>query len=70
MGVFFKRVLMPITVSNTDYCWGQLRICGHFDNEGGHPRCDLNVDVLRYDKEGYVPKPQKCLDFPDNAGVV
>ena len=67
MGLFFKKVLMLITVSNTDYCWDHMRICGHFDNEGGHPRCDLHVDLLEYDKEGLVPKPRKCLEF---AGVV
>ena len=56
---------MPITVSYGDYCWDHNRICEHFDNEGGHPHCTLDVDLLKYDEKGHVHKPQKCLDFQD-----
>lgn len=62
-GWYYKRVLMPIDVPAVDYCWDHVRICGHFDNEGGHPSCDLNVGSLYMDKEGLVPKPKKCLKF-------
>jgi len=64
-------VCLPIEVPVGDYCWyyhhdfeGTL-ICGHFSNEGGHPKCDLNLDTgwneMKYDDDkGGVKKPKKC----------
>lgn len=57
---FYKTVLMPIEVPFGNYCWGQKRICGHFDNEGGHPTCALNLGCLDRDGTGAVPKPMEC----------
>ncbi len=58
---FYKTVLMPIKVPVGNYCRGDKRICDHFDNEGGHPTCDLNFRDIKYDrKTGYVPKPTEC----------
>lgn len=60
-----KRVLLPIVVPNNEHCWDGNTPCEHFDNEGGHPKCELNLDFegkyqpLRYDKIG-VPKPDYC----------
>ena len=59
----YKTVLLPIEVPIGDYCWGghQMRICSHFDNEGGHPTCDLHMDFIHSDKKTFwVEKPDKC----------
>ena len=63
MGVpFYKAVLMPIEVCTGDYCWNGIdRICTHFDNEGGHGTCGLDMGPIKRDKEGYYPKPKECL---------
>ena len=53
---------MPIDVCVGDYCWDGKRVCGHFDNEGGHGRCDLGMDVDS-NKIGYYPKPKECLEL-------
>jgi hypothetical protein len=66
---YYKEVLLPITVAIGDYCWGCERtplgsfhrICTHFDNEGGHPVCNLDIGQLHYDRRGYVLKPLQCL---------
>lgn len=62
---YYKTVLLPIRVSEGDYCWDcNQRICPYFDNEGGHPSCKLdidNIDPLKCDEEGRVPKPESCL---------
>jgi hypothetical protein len=63
MSKFYKKVLLPIQVCTGDYCWDGNRICGYFDNEGGHGRCDLDIGVLDRDKEGFYPKPKKCLEL-------
>lgn len=58
-----KTVLMPIKVPDCDYCWEPCvphRICGHFDNEGGHLTCGLNLDSLKYADGGGVKKPAAC----------
>jgi len=58
-----KTVLMPIEVPDCDYCWELCalhHICGHFDNEGGHPTCGLNLGSLKYDDGGGVKKPAAC----------
>jgi hypothetical protein len=58
---FYKIVSLPIEVSDSDYCWDGKTICTHFDNEGGHGRCDFNIGLLKSDKTGYYPKPEECL---------
>lgn len=65
--MFFKTVMLPIRVSYTDYCWDHDRICGYFDNEGGHPSCALDIGTLQFDKEGKVPKPPKCLALEERS---
>ena len=58
-----KTVLMPIEVPNCNFCWephGPHHICGHFDNEGGHPTCGLGLGSLTYDDSGGVKKPAAC----------
>jgi len=68
---YYKQVLLPIQVCQGDFCVGGPlnRICTHFDNEGGHPTCDLNIDWqgfgtgLKYDKESRVPKPEFCKNL-------
>ena len=60
---YTKTALMPIKVPDCDYCWEPYaphRICGHFDNEGGHPTCGLNLGTLEYGDEGGVRKPSAC----------
>ena len=69
------QILVKVEVPSGDYCWGpgcevidgipQHQICEHFDNEGGHPTCKvdflfLEYSDLKYDKEGYVKKPEEC----------
>jgi len=69
--IYYTKVLLPIEVADGDYCWGLQRICPHFDNEGGHPTCDLGIDWmgdssegLKYNKkEGYVEKPEFCKNL-------
>lgn len=61
---YYKKVLMPIEVPIGDYCWGDGRICEHFNmdaiNEGGYSDCSLNFYPLNIDKKGRVVKPEKC----------
>jgi len=57
----YKTVLMPIDVPEGEYCWNGDSICPHFNNEGGHPVCALNLGPLDCDKEERVPKPLNCL---------
>ena len=61
--IYYKTVLMPTEVTYGDYCRGDKRICGHFDNEGGSPSCDLGFYPLKYDKHGRVPKPKECKNL-------
>jgi len=64
----YKEVLLPITVSVGNFCWDGLHSCEHFDNEGGHPNCEYNLDYkskgkkqwLKYNKKGGVDKPEYC----------
>lgn len=56
-----KTVLLPIKVPTGDFCWDQSVSCDYFDNEGGHPSCDLKLGDLKYDKKSRCPKPNKCL---------
>ena len=62
---FYKIILLPIKVCVGDYCWDGKRICGHFDNYGGHATCLLKIDDLQSDETGYYPKPKKCKDLPE-----
>ena len=71
---FYKKVLLPIEVCVGDYCWGgkaegETRICPHFDNEGGHATCDMGF-ILKSDKTGQVPKPEKCLRLSEEKVVL
>lgn len=63
--IFYKNILLPISVAYGDYCWGYGRICGHFNNEGGHPRCEMGIADLKCDKENNVPKPKKCKELEE-----
>ena len=65
-----KTVLMPIEVPDCSYCWepcDPYRICGYFDNEGGHPTCELNLGSLKYEGEGGVKKPVACARLTNGA---
>lgn len=70
---YTKKVLNPIEVPVGDFCWGRTdgdkwtRNCYHFDNEGGHPYCTLNLNLypLKKDKEGRVLKPEKCRNLEE-----
>jgi hypothetical protein len=58
-------VLLPIVVPIGNYCW-DATVCPHFNNEGGHPKCDLKLDYkdtlgLKYNNQGKVEKPDFCL---------
>ena len=64
---FYKTVLRPITVPGLDYCWKDV-VCEHFDNEGGHGHCLLDIGSLKRDKEGYYPKPKECLALKEREG--
>ncbi len=64
--VYRKTVLLPISVPFVDYCWDHVEICGYFDNTGGHPRCDLHLGNLKWDDQGLIPKPDKCLKLKDS----
>lgn len=69
---YYKQVLLPITVTAGDYCWGKdngeiRRICGHFDCQSG-PTCDLNMDALeplKFNEYGEVHKPKRCLELQE-----
>lgn len=61
----YKKVLLPITVTDSDYCRDQSTICNYFSNEGGHLSCDLDLGALKYNAEGNCPKPKKCLELKE-----
>lgn len=57
-----KTVLYPVEVPDGKFCWehsGSREICGYFDNEGGHSKCEL---VWHWDlkdtKEGVLKAPE------------
>ena len=66
---YYKTVLIPIKVSEGNYCWGDGRICEHFDNEYGIPDCDLSnvIDFfkLKTDDKGRVLKPKACKNLKE-----
>lgn len=59
-------VNFPITVPSGVHCWeygGRREICEHFDNEGGHPHCELGFYLgisCDGDKAG-VRKSSQCV---------
>ena len=72
---YYKTVLFPIQTPCGFYCSGpgingDYITCAHFDNEGGHPTCDLDLDYkgnsdLRYDEDGFVKKPDFCKNLKE-----
>lgn len=66
---FYKTVLLLIEVSVGDFCWGEDRLCGHFDNEGGIPACGFfHSQILKSDEEGRVLKLAECRDLKEAEG--
>jgi hypothetical protein len=63
--VFYKTVLMPISVPYGDFCFGEGRICEHFDSTGGYYTCDFNFYPLERDRDGNVLKPKECRDLKE-----
>ena len=61
----YKKVLMPITVPDGIYCWNHIteEICYYFDNEGGHPSCDLGLHIFGNSDKFGCKKNKKCLNF-------
>ena len=62
-----KFIQVKVEVPKSDYCWDGNTSCRYFDNEGGHPRCEiLNVlggcDYLEYNKDDKVQKLPNCLN--------
>ena len=61
MNETMKTVYMPIVVPDNNFCWDGKAPCRYFDNEGGHPTCDLGFSI-EDDKSSYlVAKPETCL---------
>jgi hypothetical protein len=57
------KVSYPIEVPSGPYCWQYFppyEICEHFDNEGGHGRCELNLGDLKEAKNGTF-KADLCI---------
>ena len=61
-----KTVLMPIVVPAGDYCWNGEQLCEHFDNEGGHPTCEIKSSDLKY-CGGCVFKPDWCRGLKEGG---
>ena len=61
-----KTVLYPIEVPAGDYCWNGDCLCEHFDNEGGHPTCDMRYSNLKYSGPG-VLKPSWCKELTEGG---
>lgn len=62
-----KVVLYPITVPDGNYCCEgkpPYTICEFFDNEGGHPKCELGLYGVKDTPEG-VLKPESCRKLRD-----
>ena len=60
-----KIVCFPIRVPSGPLCWDWLfngEVCEHFDNEGGHPTCQLKLGSLwdNRTKDG-IRKAKECL---------
>jgi len=56
-----KLVLMPICVPDSDHCWDGDVPCSHFDNEGGHSKCELGFYIEH--TKGYPKKPDACKNL-------
>jgi len=67
---YYKKVLLPITVTEGKYCFGNGRCCDHFSNEGGFLRCNFDIEHddgtgLKYNKKGMVFKPEFCKNLKE-----
>ena len=62
-----KIVNYPIRVPIGDYCWNDNAICEFFDNEGGHPTCDLRFHNLEYITGGKVKKSDACINLKEEC---
>jgi hypothetical protein len=64
-----KVVNFPITVPEGDRCVSNDNndICRYFDNEGGHPHCDLGFDGQSGDYSGDYKKSPDCAKLVENA---
>lgn len=63
---YSKMVLLPIEVSEGDYCWNGKVICGYFNNEGGWVRCELWIgDPIKDKNSYYYRKPEKCRQLKE-----
>lgn len=58
-----KMVLLPIEVPDGIYCWDNETdtICSHFDNEGGHPKCEFFRIDTKWGEQWDRRKPLQCL---------
>lgn len=63
--IFYKTVLMPISVPYGNFCHGEGRICEYFDSTGGYYTCNLNFYPLVRDEEGNIPKPEACKNLKE-----
>lgn len=57
---YYKKVMLPITVTIGNYCWGNERICGYFSNNGKYDKCTLGFLPLERDEKERVLKPKGC----------
>lgn len=62
----YKTILLPIEVCTGNFCWGDGKICGYLNYEGGYPTCDLRMSYdLKSDKKNRVLKPKKCKNLKE-----
>ena len=64
----YKTVLMPIRVPRGKYCWNHKsphQVCTYFNNEYGHPGCELGLFPQKEVEGEGVLKPKTCLDFKE-----
>ena len=64
MKKYHKTVLSPISVPCGNYCFGDGRCCGYFNNEDGYPQCLFNWN-LKYDSRSYVLKAKECKELKE-----
>lgn len=60
-----KLVNYPIQVPEGDYCWNGGEICQFFDNEGGHPTCELGFWEQKRASHGGVLKAEECIELKE-----
>jgi hypothetical protein len=59
-----KIVKLDILVPDSDYCFDGKECCPHFNNEGGHGQCELNIGrIADYSVEKGYKKPKECLEL-------